>query len=106
MKKPVVKHTPSAPKPPKKSKGKAEDGLQGRVVSARKEGDGMVLFIDKGRSAGVAEGQNGWILEGPSGYTEFGTFTISAVVDENRSIGKTSLKSLAKNNRISINVGK
>ena len=105
--KPVVKvHTPSAPKQPKRGKGKAEDGLQGRVVSARKEGEGMVLFIDKGRAASVAEGQNGWILEGPSGYTEFGTFTVTAVVDENRAIGKTSLKSLAKNNRVSINVPK
>lgn len=96
--------TPTTPKPRKAGKGKAEDGLQGRVVSARKEGEGMVLFIDKGKAAGVSEGQNGWILEGPSGFTEFGTFTVSAVVDDNRSIGKTSLKSIGKNNRVSINV--
>ena len=98
--------TPPAPKPKKGGKFNVENGLQGRIVQQRKEGDGLVLFIDKGKAAGVSEGQNGSILEGPSGFTELGSFTISAVVDDSKSIAKTSLKSIGKNNRVSINVGR
>lgn len=104
---PVVEHHEARP-PRKRGAGSPEAGLQGRIVSARREGEGMVLYIDKGRAAGVAEGQNGWVLEGASGSSPLdgGTFTITSVVDDARSIGKTGLRSIAKNNRVSINTGK
>lgn len=106
-----AEHHEAAPRPKRgKGGGSPESGLQGRIVSAQKarEGDGMTLYIDKGRAAGVAEGQNGWILEGSSGASPLdgGTFTITTVVDEARSIGKTGLRSIGKNNRVSINTGK
>lgn len=104
-------HEATGPRPPPRRKGggSPESGLQGRIVSAQKAKDeGMVLYIDKGRAAGVAEGQNGWILEGSSGASPLdgGTFTVTSVVDDQRSIGKTSLRSIGKNNRVSINTGK
>jgi hypothetical protein len=114
---PPVEHArprPPAPvehheaRPRKRGPGSPESGLQGRIVSARREGEGMVLYIDKGRAAGVAEGQNGWILEGASGASPLdgGTFSVTSVVDDSRSIGKTGLRSIGRNNRVSINTGK
>lgn len=103
--KPKPKPKPG-PKPARVSKGTPEGSLQGRIVGAHAEGGGTVLYLDKGASAGVKEGQNGWILEGPSGYTESGTFSITKVVDDGRSVAKTSLKSIGRNTRIAINTGK
>ena len=112
---PEVKPTPkpkvhSEPKP-KKEKGStaeqiAEKGLQGRIRSASKEGDGMVLYIDKGSAAGVKAGQRGTILDGPNGANPLpgAMFTIENVVDENKCTAKTSLRSLGKNNRVAIDV--
>ena len=95
--------------PRKKSGGgRPEYGVQGRIVSTYHEGASTVLFLDKGAAASVAEGQGGWILEGPSGASplEGGNFTITKVVDDSRSVAKTSLKSVGKNTRVSINTGK
>ena len=100
----------SAPKAPRptRSKGSPENALQGRIVGAHAEGGGTVLYLDKGASAGVKEGQNGWILDGPSGFSilEGGTFTITSVVDDGRSVAKTGLKSINRNTRVAINTGK
>ena len=88
--------------------GSPESGVQGRIVSSYREGGSLVLHLDKGSAAGVQVGQNGWILEGPSGASPLdgGGFTITQVIDDARSIGKTNIKSLSKNTRISINTGK
>lgn len=96
------------PKPVRVSKGTPEGSLQGRIVGAHGEGGGTVLYLDKGAAAGVKEGQNGWILEGGSGFSvvDGGTFSITKVVDDGRSVGKTSLKSIGRNTRIAINTGK
>jgi len=102
------KHKDKTPKPPKPAKvrgGSPEGGLQGRIVGAHAEGGGTVLYLDKGAAAGVKEGQNGWILDGPSGFTVLGTLKITKVVDDGRSIAVTSTK-IGRNNRIGINTGK
>lgn len=83
-----------------------ENGVQGRIVSSYREGASMVLHIDKGSAAGVKVGQAGAILDGPSGANALdgGSFSITSVVDDGKCIGKTSLHSIGKNNRVSINV--
>lgn len=107
------RHVSAAPKKhkapkPRRGGGRPEDGVQGRVVSAHREGDATVLYLDKGSAAGVAVGQNGWILDGPAGATplEGGSFTITEVVDAHRSIAKSPIHSIGRNNRISIHTGK
>ena len=102
--------TPSAHREPRKKGGggRPEDGVQGRIVSTYHEGGNTVLYLDKGAAAGVAEGQNGWILDGPSGASPLdnGGFTVTKVVDDGRSVAKTKLNSVGKNTRVSINTGK
>jgi len=107
---------PKKPKEPKVEKPKkansmeriAETGLQGRIVSSYKESGGMTLHIDKGSAAGVKAGQIGTILDGPNGATPLasGQFKIEQVVDEHKCIGKTSLRSLGRNNRVAIDTGR
>lgn len=101
------KHRP-APAPKARRGGRPEDGVQGRIVSAHREGDSTVLYLDKGSAAGVAVGQNGWVLDGPAGATpvDGGSFTITEVVDAHRSIAKSPIHSIGRNNRISINISK
>lgn len=84
------------------------DEVQGRIVAAYPEGGYLVLQIDKGAAAGVTVGAKGRVLAGPAGSEPVpgGDFTITVVVDETKSIGKTRLKSLGpKNRRVAIQVG-
>lgn len=99
----VRPHTPSKPKASSAEKI-AETGLQGRIVSSYKEGGGMVLHVDKGSAAGVKAGQQGTILDGPNGATPLpgAMFKIETVVDEHKSIARTGLRTLGKNNRVAI----
>lgn len=97
------------PKPAPKPKAKNYDnGVQGRVVSSYREGGTLTLHIDKGSAAGVKVGSSGALLDGPSGSNplEGGTFTITQVIDEGKSVAKTNLKSLGRNTRVSILTGK
>lgn len=84
-----------------------EKGLQGRVVSVDHQGDALILYIDKGSAAGVKVGSSGTVLDGPNGANPLagGTFSIIQVLDEKRSVAKTSLKSIGRNIRVSINTG-
>jgi hypothetical protein len=84
-----------------------ERGLQGRVVSIDHQGDALILYLDKGSAAGVKVGNTGTVLDGPSGANPLsgGTFSIIQVLDEKRSVAKTSLKSIGRNIRVSINTG-
>ncbi len=83
-----------------------DSGVQGHIVGKAQEGDGLKLFIDKGSAAGVKVGQNGTVLDGPSGATALdgGSFSVIEVKGDNRCVARTSLHSLGKNNRASINV--
>jgi hypothetical protein len=114
---PVVKEEPrvrsphvhAAPHHPPKPQHPTEvSGLQGRVVSSYREGAMTVLHLDKGSAAGIQVGQTGWVLDGPTGATPLdgGSFTVVQVVDEMRSIARTSLHSLGRNTRVSINTGR
>ena len=57
-------HHAKGPKKPHEKKWNGEGGVQGRIVSSYKDGDKMVLHIDKGSAAGVQVGHSGKILDG------------------------------------------
>ena len=81
--------------------------LLGNVISAYRDGNGWVLYIDKGTSSKLRQGMTGGMLEGPDGdkYLDKGDFTISQVVDGTKSIARTNLnKPPGKNKRCLINL--
>jgi hypothetical protein len=84
----------------------AGEPVEGRIVSAYREGASLTLHIDKGSAAGVKPGMSGTVLSGPSGEDALdgGDFKIVSVLDANKSVGKTSLHTIGKNNRVLINV--
>jgi hypothetical protein len=98
----------SKPHVKKDKKWSGEGGLQGRIVSSYRQGSTLVLHLDKGSGANVKVGQAGTILEGPSGETALdgGSFVVTEVIDEARSIAKSSLHSVGHNTRVAINTGK
>jgi hypothetical protein len=82
---------------------KIENGTEGRIVQAYRDGDSTVLNLDKGGSAGVHVGTEGRVLEGRSGRSPLdgGKFTVTKVIDDNRSVAKsTGSLRLGKNNRV------
>jgi hypothetical protein len=81
-----------------------ERGVQGRIVTSQPEGEGMVLFLDKGSRAGVRIGQKGAVLDGPAGSSPLagGSFEITKVVDESRCVARTPLRSLGRNRRVAV----
>ncbi len=81
--------------------------LQASIISAYRDGSGWVLYLDKGSSQKVRQGQSGVILEGPDGekLVDKGDFTISQVVDGGKCIARTNLnKPPGKNKRVLITV--
>ena len=81
--------------------------LLGTVISAYRDGPGWVLYIDKGSSQKVHQGMSGVMLEGPEGekLLDHGDFTVSQVVDGNKSIARTNLKNPpGKNKRVVLNL--
>ena len=82
--------------------------VEGRIVQAYREGPGLTLHLDKGSAAGVKPGMSGNVLSGSSGEDALdgGEFKIVSVLDANKSVGKTNLHSIGKNNRVMINVTK
>ncbi len=98
-------HEPREPSEPKPKRERAPaGGVEGRIVSSYRDGGGMVLYIDKGAAAGVKAGQAGAILEGANGSSalEGGSFKVTQVVDDHKSIAKTNLRSIGKNTRVAI----
>jgi len=95
------------PREPKEPKATGET-VQGRVVSAYREGAGLTLHIDKGSAAGVRTGQSGSVLLGPAGEDTLdgGEFRIVQVLGEGKCVAKTSLSSIGKNTRVVINLGR
>jgi hypothetical protein len=86
----------------------AGEPVEGRIVSAYREGAGLTLHIDKGSAAGIKPGMSGTVLSGPSGEDALdgGDFKIVSVLDANKSVGKSGIRSIGKNNRVMINVTK
>jgi hypothetical protein len=103
---PKPRHQPREPKEPKPTGG--GESVQGRVVSAYREGPGLTLHIDKGAGAGVRVGMTGTVLMGPSGEDPLdgGEFRVVTVLGEGKSVAKTNLSSLGRNTRVVINLGR
>ena len=82
------------------------EAVQGRIVSSYRESGSLVLHIDKGANAGIRPGQSGSVLEGPAGESpvEGGALSVTHVIDDARSIGRTALRSLGRNTRVSIRI--
>jgi len=81
---------------------KAEKGTEGRIIQSYREGDKMILNLDKGAAAGIRVGTEGTVLAGKSGREPLagGTFKVSKVIDDGHSQAESSVKSIGKNNRI------
>jgi hypothetical protein len=81
--------------------------LLGSIVQYHREGGTLVLYLDRGSQAKLREGMSGNILDGPEGdkLLDGGTFTISQVIDGNKSIAHSSYaKQPGKNKRIVVNL--
>jgi hypothetical protein len=101
---PPVKHHPRPEAPPRPE---SNEKVVARVVSAYREGAGLMMYIDKGSAAGIHVGNTGSVLNGDGDDAlDGGDFRIVKVLDANKSIGQASLRSLGKNNRVSINASK
>lgn len=110
---PPVEEPPVEEKPQHKRHVEREpkpDGekIQARVVSAYREGSNLMMFIDKGSAAGIKVGNTGMVLQGSDGddVVDGGEFKITKVVDGNKSVGAANLRSLGKNNRVTITLGR
>lgn len=82
--------------------------IQARVVSAYREGNALMMYIDKGSAAGIKSGDGGIILQGSGGEDPLdgGSFRIIKVIDANKCVGSATLRSLGKNNRVAITLGR
>jgi hypothetical protein len=80
---------------------KAEKGTEGRIIQFNREGDKAVLVIDKGSNAGVRTGTEGTVLAGKSGREPLagGTFRVTKVLDDGKSVAESNVKSIGRNNR-------
>jgi len=106
---PPPKHVHHEPREPREPKEKPPaESVQGRIVSAYREGPGLTLHIDKGSAAGLKTGMSGTVLAGPAGEDALdgGEFKIVSVLDANKSVGKTSLRTIGKNTRVSITLSR
>jgi hypothetical protein len=82
--------------------------IQARVVSAYREGAALMLYIDKGSAAGIKPGDAGVVLSGSGGEDALdgGNFKVVKVIDANKCVGSASMRSLGKNNRVSITLSR
>ena len=77
------------------------------MVSSFREGNNLMLNIDKGSSAGIKAGDGGMVLQGAGGEDPLdgGNIRIIKVLDANKSVGQTTLRSIGKTNRVAITLG-
>ena len=80
--------------------------VQGRIVSAYREGEGLTLQLDKGSAAGLKPGMSGTVLAGPAGEELLagGEFRILQVLEANKSVAHTALHSVGHNTRVVISL--
>ena len=104
--KPHKHHEPREPREPREKP--TGETVQARVVNAYREGNALLLNIDKGSAAGIHVGCTGNILQGAAGEDALdgGEFKIIKVLDANKSVGSATLRSLNKNNRVAITLSK
>ena len=83
------------------------ESIQGRILQAFIENGSLTLYLDKGSAQGVHTGQSGTVLAGATeDPLEGGSFRITEVAGPGKSVARCALRSLGKNNRVSINLGK
>jgi hypothetical protein len=82
--------------------------LRGRIVSAYRSADSTVLQLNLGSADGVEAGMTGAILSGASGDARLdgGDFEIVQVFGPNKSVARSSVKSIGRNIRVEINLRK
>jgi len=99
-------HATREPREPREKP--AGESIQARVVSAYREGNSLMMYIDKGSAAGIKPGDSGQVLSGSGGEDPLdgGTFRIVKVIDANKCVGSSTLHSLGKNNRVAITLGR
>lgn len=99
-------HATHEPREPREKP--AGESIQARVVSAYREGNSLMMYIDKGSAAGIKPGDSGQVLSGSGGEDPLdgGTFRIVKVIDANKCVGSSTLHSLGKNNRVAITLGR
>lgn len=99
-------HATHEPREPREKP--AGETIQARVVSAYREGQALMLYIDKGSAAGIKSGDSGVVLQGSGGEdpVDGGTFRVIKVIDANKCVGSSALHSLGKNNRVAITLGR
>jgi hypothetical protein len=68
----------------------------------------LTLHIDKGSAAGVKVGMSGTVLVGPAGEAPLagGGFRVVQVLDEGKSVARSSLLSLGRNTRVMITLSR
>src|SRR5581483_577082 len=105
---PPVKHHHEPKEPKEKPVAEAGPTLQGRIVSAYREGEGLTLQIDKGSAQGLKSGMQGSVLSGPSGEDPLdgAAFKVTSVLGPNKCLAKTTSHSIGKNNRVSITLSR
>jgi hypothetical protein len=104
--KPRPRHEPRPPR--EKPERPAGETIQARIVGSYREGERLMLYIDKGSAAGIKAGDNGTVLQGGGGEDPLdgGAFRITKVVDANKSIGAATVRSVGKNNRVAITLSR
>ena len=82
--------------------------VEARVVTAYRQGNSLILYIDKGSAAGIKPGDSGMVLQGAGGEEplEGGQFRVTRVIDANKCVGQASLRTIGKNNRVAITLGR
>ena len=103
------KHRSHEPREPREPKEKPPgETVQARVINSFREGNGLTLQIDKGSAAGIHMGDTGVVLDGPAGEDPLsgGEFKVIKVIGPDKCIGAATLRSLGKNNRVAITLGK
>src|SRR6185437_253813 len=86
----------------------AGETVEGRIVSAYREGGGLTLQLDKGAEAGLRPGMTGTVLDGPSGQEPLsgGDFRVVSVLGASKSVAKSQLHSIGRNTRVLITLSR
>jgi hypothetical protein len=78
-----------------------------KVVQSVRDDDGsLLLFLDRGSDAGFRVGGKGTLLQGKDGDIPLdgGEFTITKVIDKQKSVAKCYVSSVGKNNRARVDL--
>jgi hypothetical protein len=106
---PVRRHRERVEREPREPRERpAGETVEGRIVSAYREGGGLTLQLDKGAEAGLRPGMTGTVLDGPSGQEPLsgGDFRVVSVLGASKSVAKSQLHSIGRNTRVLITLSR